>query len=238
MHYFLILRLISDNYGVSGYFHKRHIRKSAGASTADCKYTCYQCQDGRFKDARTAKKGTKKGKMNTRSVKVKSQKSKKTNTGCRSVQSKNSKKTVVGGRSLRSRNDKKVAAIPLRRSARRAKLVAVQNRKHAGRKRGRPKSKKKTSQKPKKTTSLQKKRTQSYYSYWLNGLFLSRKPDDERVMQFTRKNFLAASELLTDTLDQPKCYLCHEAEHTSTSNYIACEICGGNKFSMSLSSDT
>ncbi|KAL9458652.1 hypothetical protein AB3S75_007506 [Citrus x aurantiifolia] len=209
-----------------GYFHKRHIRKSAGAVTTECKYTCYQCQDGRFKkDTRTAKNGTKKGKMNTRSVKVKSQKSKKT-TGRRSVQSKNSKKTVVGGRSLRSRNDKKVAAIPLRRSARRAKLVSVQNRKHAGRKRGRPKSKKKTSRKPKKTTSLQKKRTQSYYSYWLNGLFLSRKPDDNRVMQFTRKNFLAASELLTDTLDQPKCYLCHEAEHTSTSNYIACEICG------------
>ncbi|KAJ9699202.1 hypothetical protein PVL29_008014 [Vitis rotundifolia] len=30
-----------------GYFHKRHVRKSAGSISAECMYTCHKCQDGK-----------------------------------------------------------------------------------------------------------------------------------------------------------------------------------------------
>ncbi|KAJ0084475.1 hypothetical protein Patl1_29478 [Pistacia atlantica] len=219
-----------------GFFHKRHIRKSAGTVTAECTYTCYRCQDGRFMKPgkKAAKTGTKKGKVNTRSVKVQSQKSKKATTDCKSVQLKSHKKPV-GRRPLRSKNDKQIASVPLRRSTRKIKFVSVPIKKRVGRKKGKQKTKKKISRKPKKDPSWRKQRTQAYYSYWLNGLLLSRKPDDERVMLFRKKFFFDSSENLTDVLDKPKCYLCCDAGYTSTSNFIACEICGGNVFSMFLS---
>lgn len=196
----------------------------------DCVYTCYRCQDGSFKKTgkKAAKIDTKKRKVNARSTIVQSQNIKKPITKRKSVQLKNSKKSV-GRRPVRTQNDKKIAAVPLRRSTRKVKFVSVQNEKRRGRKKGKQKSKKNTSKKPTKVISLRKKRTRAYYSYWLNGLLLSRKPGDERVMQFRVKKFYAASERLTDILDLPKCYLCCEAEYKSSSNYIACEICGGNK---------
>ncbi|CAN1189399.1 DDT domain-containing protein PTM [Linum perenne] len=71
----------------------------------------------------------------------------------------------------------------------------------------------------------QKKRTSTSHSYWLNGLRVSATPEDERVAQF-RKTRLVAAASQSDIADQsPKCGLCCESEHTSTSNYISCELC-------------
>lgn len=139
---------------------------------------------------------------------------------------------LSGGRQGRSKSNRKVPpSVPLRRSARKAKCLIVQTKKPGGRRKGKQvKSRKGTCKKPKRGTScLKKKRTQVYYSYWLNGLLLSRKPNDDRVMLFREKRFLVPSEQSTIP-DQPKCQLCCEAGYTATLSYIACEICGGNHF--------
>lgn len=212
---------------ISGFFHKRHVKKSAGAIIADCTYTCHRCQNGKH-----VKIDAKRGKTNKKGGKVPLQKSKNNKQECRSLRLKSNKKVSGGGRQVRSNKNRKIAPnVPLRRSARKAKCIIVQTKKHGGRKKGKQiKPKKGTDKKRKRGTSCQKKRTQVYYSYWLNGLFLSRKPNDERVMLFREKKILAPSEQSSIIQDQPKCQLCNEVGHTSTLSYIACEICGGNYF--------
>nr|XP_034893672.1 DDT domain-containing protein PTM-like isoform X2 [Populus alba] len=210
-----------------GSFHKRHARKSAGAIMAKCTYTCHRCHYGKNvkkTNAKTVNIDNKRGK-NSKITKVQDRKLKKATVDRNSVRLKNSKKALKGSRPILSRNNKKVTVVPLRRSARKAKQKALQNKKALGCKRGRPaKSKKGANKKPKKGNSLHRKRTDTYYSYWLNGLLLSRKPDDERVAHFREKRYIAQSDSVID--DQPKCHLCCEAGSTSISNYISCEMCG------------
>uniref|UniRef100_A0A2K2C3K5 PHD-type domain-containing protein n=1 Tax=Populus trichocarpa TaxID=3694 RepID=A0A2K2C3K5_POPTR len=210
-----------------GSFHKRHARKSAGAIMAKCTYTCHRCHYGKNvkkTNAKTVNIDNKRGK-NSKITKVQERKLKKATVDRNSVRLKNSKKALKGSRPILSRNNKKVTVVPLRRSARKAKQKALQNKKALGCKRGRPaKSKKGANKKPKKGTSLHRKRTDTYYSYWLNGLLLSRKPDDERVAHFREKRYIAQSDSVID--DQPKCHLCCEAGSTSISSYISCEMCG------------
>ncbi|KAJ6777640.1 PHD FINGER FAMILY PROTEIN [Salix koriyanagi] len=209
-----------------GSFHKRHARKSAGAILAKCTYTCHRCYYGKNvkkTNAKTMNIDNKRGK-NSKTTKVQERKLKRATVDRNSVRLKN-KKALKGSRRLLSRNIKKVTVVPLRRSARKAKQKALQNKKALGCKRGRPaKSKKGANKKPKKDTTLHRKRTDTYYSYWLNGLLLSRKPDDERLKHFREKRYIAQSDSVID--DQPKCHLCGEAGSTSISNYISCEMCG------------
>ncbi|XVE78945.1 hypothetical protein DITRI_Ditri14bG0018800 [Diplodiscus trichospermus] len=217
-----------------GFFHKRHVRKSGGAIIAECTYTCHRCQSGKLNvnakrggnDTKKTKGNTKGGKINTKSAKKLPQKGKKASTSCKSMRSKDNKKSLALQMSLRSHKDKKVAAgVPLRRSPRKVKYFSVQKKKPGGRKKGKHKSKKRAPKKTKKSTSWQKKRTGAYHSYWLNGLQLSNKPDDERVMVFQTKRFFALSEHMTISINRPKCRLCCEAGYLSNSNYLACEIC-------------
>lgn len=228
-----------------GFFHKRHVKKSAGAVIAECTYTCHRCQNGvRVRIV------VKKGKTGKKGGKVKSKKSKNVQTDGRSPHVKGNKKvSTVGWKVQPKKNSKAVTAVPLRRSARTAKCLSLQNKlqnkklqtkklqnkKHRGRKKGKQViAKKVTQEKPKKGTSCKKeekgtsfrrKRTAVSYSYWLNGLRLSRKPNDERVPLFRDKSFLAASEQSSAI---PKCQLCDEADHQSTLSYIICETCQGN----------
>ncbi|KAF2287418.1 hypothetical protein GH714_039857 [Hevea brasiliensis] len=221
-----------------GFFHKRHVRKSAGSITAECMYTCHRCLDGKYVkiDSKTGKSGVKRGKNNKKNLQVQHQKSKKASVGCRSVRFKNSKKALRSSWSLRPRKNKKVAAVvPLRRSPRKAKYNSMQNKKVGECKKDKQvKSRKATYKKQTKVTSWRKERTQTYHSYWINGLLLSRKPDDERVMHF--RSFLASSK--SDILDQPKCHLCCEDGNTSTLNYISCQMCGewfhGDAFGLNM----
>jgi len=212
-----------DYHHISGFFHKRHVKKSDVAITAQCTYTCHRCQDGL-----RAKIDAKRWKTDTKRGKVQSQKRKKASKDCRPVQLKRGKKASKGGQ-IQSKNSKKAPpTVPLRRSPRKAKCLSLQNKKPGGRKKVKQKKSKKTMyKKPKRRTSWQKKRTQVYHSYWLNGLLFSGKPNDERVMHFREKNILASSEKLYVNLDQPKCCLCGEAGCASTLSNIACEICGG-----------
>lgn len=136
---------------------------------------------------------------------------------------------------------KKPVVMPLRRSARRAKFVVVQNKKigrkkgkqtKSGRGRGRPRKHAKVDISEKKKpaeVAWRRKRMQLCRIYWLNGLLLSQKPKDERVTLFRSKKLLVLSGELGGAADQPKCSLCGELEYTPTSNYIACEVCGGKE---------
>ncbi|KAF5930303.1 hypothetical protein HYC85_031176 [Camellia sinensis] len=220
----LIREAVSCQY-CKGFFHKRHVKKSAGAVTARCKYTCHKCQDGdRVKVE--AKKG-----------KSQSQKSKKASTVCRVLRSKMSKKPAKDQKPSQQQKNRKIAVVlPLRRSARKAKCVTLQNKKVGGRKKGKGKGKangkakqikprKEISKKPKEGT-WKKKRTPVYHTYWLSGLLLSRKPNDERVMHFRSKKLIAPSEHITAIHGEPKCCLCCEQEFSLTLNYVGCEICG------------
>uniref|UniRef100_A0A5B6ZGD5 PHD-type domain-containing protein n=1 Tax=Davidia involucrata TaxID=16924 RepID=A0A5B6ZGD5_DAVIN len=234
----LIREAVSCQY-CEGFFHKRHVRKSVGAITAECTYTCHKCQDGK-----STRIDTKKGKPQL-------PKSNKVAKVCRSLRSNTSKNSCNDKQPVQLQNIKKDSvavplrrlrkdsvAVPLRRSARKVKCVSLQNKKVGGRKKGKQiKSRKGKSKKPKKG-SLQKKRTQMCHTYWLNGLLLTRKPNDERVMHFRSKRLLAPSEQSSAILDQPKCSLCCEPEFTSMLNYIGCEICGdwfhGDAFGLSV----
>ncbi|KAE8663797.1 DNA binding,zinc ion binding,DNA binding, putative isoform 2 [Hibiscus syriacus] len=205
-----------------GYFHKRHVRKFAGAIVRDCAYTCHRCQDG--KSSVNAKKGgnvMKRGKGDTKGWKTSGKSARKLpQKGKRA-----NEKLLAVRMSLRSQKDKKVAAaVPLRRSPRKIKYVTLQKKKSGKCKKGKRKPKKKAPKKIKEI-SWQKKRTRAYSSYWLNGLRLSSKPNDERVMQFQRKMVFAPPEHMTITPDPPRCLLCCESGYASNSNYIACEIC-------------
>ncbi|GLT82139.1 hypothetical protein SLE2022_005490 [Rubroshorea leprosula] len=226
-----------------GFFHKRHVRRSFGAIPAKCTYTCHRCQSGKWNivaksgksdtkrkktkaDAKAIKSDTKRGKTNTKGVKQQSLKYKKSLRANKSVWLKDNKMALPVRRSPRVKNDKKVVAVvPLRRSSRKVKSISVQSKKRGRPKKVKQNSKKKTTKKSKKGM-LQRKRTNACHSYWLNGLLLSRKDNDARVVQFKEASFFAPSEDLT-VIDQPKCLLCCESGYTSRSEYIACQLCGG-----------
>ncbi|RDY00551.1 DDT domain-containing protein PTM, partial [Mucuna pruriens] len=233
-----------------GYFHKRHVSKSGGTRTAGSMYSCHRCQDGL-----RAKTNTNKRKIDSKLQKIQAKKRKTVPSVCKSVNLKGNKKALSKLRQVRSRNSKNIpSSVPLRRSTRKAKSLYMQSqmngghkkgkqsKKNAGRKKGKQsKSKKVTSLKSKETTSqykklvvttASKKRTKICNSYWLNGLQLSRKPNDERVMLFKEKKRVVSSEDFSGSLDYPKCCLC--CENGCTLNYIACEFCGGDYFSSGL----
>lgn len=226
-----------------GYFHKRHVRKSGGTRTTEGTYSCHRCQDGL-----NVKTNTNRRKIDSKLQKIQSQKCKNVPLVCKSVNLKGNKKASSKARQLRSQTNKKVpSSVPLRRSTRKAKSLylqsqliggrkkGMQSKKNVGRKKGKKsKSKKVTSRKPKETTAQHrklalttacKKRTKICNSYWLNGLWLSRKPNDERVMLFKEKRHIVFARDLSGSLDCPKCCLC--CGDGCTLNYIACEICGG-----------
>ncbi|KAJ6299500.1 hypothetical protein OIU76_020464 [Salix suchowensis] len=213
----------------SEYHQCGHCNKDVPIREAVC---CQLCKGEQFFLIDLSTKGTPgsllvpslQNRKNSKTTKVQERKLKRATVDRNSVRLKN-KKALKGSRRLLSRNIKKVTVVPLRRSARKAKQKALQNKKALGCKRGRPaKSKKGANKKPKKDTTLHRKRTDTYYSYWLNGLLLSRKPDDERLKHFREKRYIAQSDSVID--DQPKCHLCGEAGSTSISNYISCEMCG------------
>ncbi|KAL3529989.1 hypothetical protein ACH5RR_009311 [Cinchona calisaya] len=198
-----------------GFFHKRHVRKSAGAITSKCTYTCHKCQEGKH-----VKTDVKKGKLEAK-------KSKKASKQLRPLQSK-IKKKAGRDKQLRQigKNKKGPMVIPLRRSPRKAKCVSLQNKKIRAHKRGKQNKFKKGASKKQLKSTWQKKRTQCYPIYWHNGLHLSKKPNDKRLLHFKSKKLLVLGEESIHMADNPRCSLCREQEFSPTLNYIACELCG------------
>ncbi|CAI8617227.1 unnamed protein product [Vicia faba] len=224
-----------------GYFHKRHVKKSGGTTT-ECTYSCHRCQDGL-----QVKTNTNGRKVGTKLQKIQSENCTSDPLVCKTANVKgNNKKASSKVRKVISQNNKKIqSVVPLRRSTRKVKSMysrnqmfggykkGMQSKKNVGRKKGKnSRSKKVTSQKSKKTTGQRKtwdvtiareKRSKHFSSYWLNGLWFSRKPNDERVMLFEAKK-QSISAVISGSFDYPKCRLCCGDE--STSNHIACEKCG------------
>ncbi|GAA0179270.1 hypothetical protein LIER_29952 [Lithospermum erythrorhizon] len=209
----LIRDAVSCQY-CKGFFHKRHVKSSGGSISTRCTYTCHKCREGPRKklDARNSisvtHKSIKAVKINRMPLKI------RTKTGRGKQYSK-----------LQAKRKYQVV-LPLRRSPRNIKSILPQKPKSKGKKRWKQNRSNKDSVKKAVKETLQRKRTEMYHCYWLNGLRLSRKPNDERAMKFRTNNIMAITEKPTSTLDQPKCSLCGELEITPMLNYIACEFCG------------
>ncbi|GER55040.1 PHD-finger and DNA binding domain-containing protein [Striga asiatica] len=200
-----------------GFFHKRHVKKSVGSSISACTFTCHKCLSGQL-----VKAHGKKGKSQFSIIK-------KTSKRLKSLWSKKGKKMGRVKGKVKSKNPEGVpSVVPLRRSARNAERVAkipLRSTKVKKRKRRKQsKSEKGSSKKPK--ISSCKKRTPANSSYWLNGLQLSRKENDERLMHFRSRTLLVLPGEETSVLYNPKCSLCGELEHKSDLIYVACELCG------------
>ncbi|KAL0435352.1 UNVERIFIED_CONTAM: DDT domain-containing protein PTM [Sesamum radiatum] len=177
--WFLLLR------AWNGYFHKRHARKSAGSISTECIYTCHKCQDGKFMktDAREGKSESTKYKHASKGVKpLGSGKGKRRGKPKRPVNSKNTKKVTL--------------VVPLRRSARNAERIAklsLQKTKVKKRKKGKQAKSGKGKSGKLKSGFSKKKRTPVNSSYWLNGVQLSRRPNDERLIYFRSRMLLVRS---------------------------------------------
>ncbi|XP_039136807.1 DDT domain-containing protein PTM-like isoform X2 [Dioscorea cayenensis subsp. rotundata] len=82
-----------------------------------------------------------------------------------------------------------------------------------------------------------RKRTTMHFSYWLNGLLFTGKPDDERVRKFREGKVLLPSQSMEVPDMQPLCCLCNE-KYNSGAIYICCENCEdwfhGDTFSLTL----
>ncbi|KAL3828221.1 hypothetical protein ACJIZ3_017023 [Penstemon smallii] len=199
-----------------GFFHKRHLRKSAGPIVAECIYTCHKCQSENLV------------KVYARRGKSKVPKLKDAPKRLKLLRSRKGKKSGKEKQPVNSKNKKGVPlAVPLRRSTRNAErtlklsvqITKVKKRK----KRKQVKSEKGKLNKP-NNSSWKKKRTPVNSSYWLNGLRLSRRPNDERLMHFRTKMLVLSGEV-NSVDDKPKCSLCSELEYASRLNYVSCEIC-------------
>ncbi|CAA0805832.1 Unknown protein [Striga hermonthica] len=201
-----------------GFFHKRHVRKSVGSTICAFTYTCHKCQGGQSV------------KVDANKAKSQSPKLKNASTRLKTLRSTKGKKMRKVKRKVKSKNLKGVPLVePLRRSARNAERVAKlplqSTRVKKRKKRKQAKTEKGLSKKP-KISSCKKKRTPVNSSYWLNGLQLSHRRNDERLMHFRSRMLLVLPGEVTSVLHKPKCSLCGELEHKSDVGYVACEICG------------
>ncbi|CAH2072905.1 unnamed protein product [Thlaspi arvense] len=209
-------------------FHKKHIRRA----DKEGMYICLQCKSEVLAKEQpiVRKRGRPPGTFRKK-VGVQTQKHKKVIPARKSTRLKKTKTALAERISVRLKNHKKVVASkPLRRSGRRPKHVirlqdeskvpggSKKRKLETKRGRGRPK-------KVKQEVSIKSKRTERCFSYWLNGLRLSRKLGDERVNQFRRESYFIPLENSDSDHDQPKCHLCGSIESESGSTLVACEIC-------------
>ncbi|XP_042515683.1 DDT domain-containing protein PTM-like [Macadamia integrifolia] len=158
---------------------------------------------------------------------VRSQNSRKFFTNRSPVDSRNSKKALTD-RQLRSGKNKKVMRVGRpKRAVKKVKYASMQNKKLIGRKKGkRVQSLNGISIKSGKGICWHKrKRTKVYHAYWINGLRLSHKLNDERSILFKERKLILPSQISSTGNMQYKCCLCGEGEYTSTIVYIGCESC-------------
>ncbi|CAF2119383.1 unnamed protein product [Brassica napus] len=213
-----------------GLFHKKHIRKA----DKEGNYICLACRSEVLAKEQpiVRRRGRPPGSFRKK-IGVQTQKRKKVIVPARkSVRLKKTKKTSLAEKiSVRSKNRKKVVANkPLRRSGRRPKHVirlqdespvpggSKKRKLETKRGRGRPK-------KVKQEIPVRNKRTERSFSYWLDGLRLSRKPDDERVSKFSRDGCSKPLENSDSDQVQRQCRLCGSMDSESGSTFIACELC-------------
>ncbi|XP_043724576.1 DDT domain-containing protein PTM-like [Telopea speciosissima] len=166
-------------------------------------------------------------KVTTDARPVRSQNSRKAFNGS-PVDSHNSKKALTDRRSVRSGKSKKVLRVGRpKRAVKKVKFASLQNKRLVGRKKGkRVQSLNGISNKSGKGVCWHKrKRTKVYHTYWINGLRLSRKVNDERATPFKERKLILPSQISSIGNMQYKCCLCSEGGYTSTIVYIGCESC-------------
>ncbi|KAK6144076.1 hypothetical protein DH2020_020896 [Rehmannia glutinosa] len=198
-----------------GFFHERHAQESGGSTTVESTYTCHKCQDAKKNMQVDSGKG-----------KPESSKRKKTTKELKTSRSRKGKKKMKNEEQPEQSKEKTEVplVVPLRRSARSSErfTLLLQSLKANKRKRNRP-AKPETGELKKSNVIRRKKRAPLNSSYWLSGLQLSRRTDDERSRQFRSKMLLVISG--EETAIKPTCSLCGEEEYTSNRDYVACEIC-------------
>lgn len=221
----------------NGFFHKRHVMKCSDAITAGCTYTCHRCKAGKHVKTNSVKgkcklgklRGAKKLKVDGRGsstiLRAKPSKTVKALARSKQVLLGNNKKVQYHEQHLPQRNV--YAGMTLRRSARKASNVPLQSDSSAGvGKRKRYNSRNVASKETTKGSYWKKRRSHILHSFWLKGLQLSRKPNDERVVQFKKRKLLVPSEFSAGIDDPLKCSLCSGQGFMSASTYIGCETCG------------
>ncbi|KAL9248344.1 hypothetical protein vseg_021676 [Gypsophila vaccaria] len=232
----------------SGFFHKKHVKMSSEGSTAGSKYTCYKCQAGKQIKSEKGRGRKKLGKLlHAKKLKVgrkamskaKLNKDGKTLLQYHRRSLRNATKLHNNDQldGIASNNHQQPLAVKhtnvsvdvvLRRSARTAKCVSVPVKPDVlvgARKRKRNKNFNSPTKRTPKTPVLKKRRTRVFHSFWINGLRLSRKPKDERVVDFKKKRLCVAFESSGGTSVQPKCSLCLEQAFKPSLMYVACDIC-------------
>ncbi|KAL8129369.1 hypothetical protein V2J09_018524 [Rumex salicifolius] len=222
-----------------GYFHKRHVRKPSVAVAKKCTYTCHKCEAGKRinvikKKARVKlqklkpKNGMESGSLTS---KVKSKRGRKPKVEQRQILLRNSKRVQVSDHPPKASTKANVyAGVALRRSARKAKSAPVQfnDVANGGKRKRQSISQNRDEKKPQTKPLCKKNRTKPLHAIWRNGLHLSKKPDDERAVDFKKRNLLIPSKCSDEDeiAAQLKCRLCDEEGYTAGSKYIACEKCG------------
>lgn len=204
------------------FFHKRHVKKSAGAISSECAYTCHICSGRKIVKPVPKKEKWVSGKRKKgpQGMKLRSKSRKELGKTKKAVQTKKKKKDSV--------------VVPLRRSPRKLKCLSLENKKVRVQKRGKQRKSNKATRKKESINSWQKKRTRFSFTYWLNGLCITKKPDDEKIKQFRAQNKVFLCGESTSLVNKPRCSLCCEQEFCAELNYVACQICGdwfhGNAF--------
>ncbi|XP_051141834.1 DDT domain-containing protein PTM-like [Andrographis paniculata] len=207
-----------------GFFHRRHAQKSAGSIASECTYTCHKCQsanivkiDGRKSKFESAKQ---KKSLSTQPKPLQQAKAKGKRKG---------KGKRTGKRLANKKTAKVQTGIPLRRSSRNAARVArhcLQSAIVKRRKRGRKAKSAKSPIKKPKINNWKRRRSPVACSFWLNGVRLSRRPNDARLVDFRSKMLLLLPGEANNHHDNPTCNLCAESEHNPELVYVACELCG------------
>ncbi|XP_010273302.1 PREDICTED: DDT domain-containing protein PTM [Nelumbo nucifera] len=153
---------------------------------------------------------------------------KKVSTEVQPLRSQNGRKASKNGKLVGALNSKKSSAEGKPKClTKKVKYLSLQSKQIGRHKKGKKsQTKKRMSNKSKKETCWPKrKRTKIYHTYWLNGLHLSRKANDDRMLPFRERKLILPSKSSSDTLVQPKCCLCFEAGHTPSLAYVGCENC-------------
>ncbi|XP_043692169.1 DDT domain-containing protein PTM-like [Telopea speciosissima] len=246
-----------------GFFHKRHVRKSDRAITANCMYTCHKCQDVKVKHTKIkmvkvkkrpqkSKKAPKDGpleqssdskKATTGGMSLRPRNNDKSTTDARSVRSQNNKKASKDGspvdswnckkpltdrRSVRSGKSKKILRVGRpKRAVKKVKYALLQSKRLGVCKKGKHvQSKNEISNNSVIGICWHKrKRTEVCHAYWLNGLRLSRKVNDDRTIPFKERKLILPSKNSSAANMQYKCCLCSGGRYASTIIYIGCESC-------------
>ncbi|KAJ0978019.1 hypothetical protein J5N97_013493 [Dioscorea zingiberensis] len=221
-----------------GFLHKKHFRVPKGTVTTT--YACGRCKDKSSVKIKITNTKAKAQGLKITNLKAKAQDSKVANTKAKPKDpgTKSKRRKLSAGKPSVVKPKKRKNASP-KKKPKKGKHVSLKHKKLLGSKKGNhSRPKRGISNKSELDSSMHKrKRTTMHFSYWLNGLLWTGKPDDERVRKFREQNVLLPSESTEAPDVRPLCCLCND-NYNSGAIYICCENCEdwfhGDIFSLTL----